>query len=406
MKTIEYYFELIDGTAKLNYPADRKFTEALQPKFYTPQWAKKVIWYQIMLDRFFNGDVANDPPNTLPWTFDFAPDKKHPSEKGKFYEVVWGRNFGGDLQGLIKKLPYLKELGITGIYLTPVFEAESYHKYNTADYRHIDDNFGMKYSAEEIERLRLETEDPETWFFTETDKLFLKFLKQAHALGIKVIIDGVFNHSGEDFFAFKDLKRNLQNSKYKDWYMVTDWEVFKRSANIGKGYVGWAGFGGLPEYAEDASGLVPGIKEHIFNISRRWLDPNGDGNPEDGIDGWRLDVPDCIKQPFWVDWCKLVKSINPEAYIVGELWSESPVWLKPELFHAQMNYPFAKLLLNFIIDESLTPTQFDQSLHKLINLYPMQVNFVQMNLLDSHDTDRLASMIYNPHRSYDKKNRL
>ncbi|MBI5573840.1 MAG: alpha-glucosidase C-terminal domain-containing protein, partial [Elusimicrobia bacterium] len=140
--------------------------------------------------------------------------------------------------------------------------------------------------------------------------------------------------------------------------------------------------------------------------TKRWMDPNNDGDPSDGIDGWRLDVPDCVKMPFWKEWSALVKKLNPEAYIVGELWTESPDWLNCELFHAQMNYPLVKLMIKFFIDKSISPSQLEKSLNELLSTYPMQVNFVQMNLLDSHDTDRIASMIYNPHREYDKRNRL
>lgn len=401
VKQIEYFFLVKDGIKQLRYP-EKFFIAEVKPKFYTPEWAKNVVWYEIMLDRFYNGEPGNDPSGSLPWRWDF--NKKHPSERGKFYEFVWGRYFGGDLQGLIKKLDYLQELGINGIYLTPVFYANSYHKYNTADYRHIDPHFGYK---EDINEIQTDTaEKPQEWKWTKTDLLFLEFLKQAHSRGIKVIIDGVFNHSGEDFWAFKDLKQKGRNSKYKDWYIITNWDVFEKQAHLGKGYVGWAGFGGLPEYAEDDNGLVKGIKEHIFAITRRWMDPNNDGDPSDGVDGWRLDVPDCIKMPFWEEWSKLVKSINPEAYIVGELWDEAPLWLNEKLFHAQMNYPLAKRIIKFVVDKGLTPSKFDQELKELFDTYPLQVNFVQMNLLDSHDTDRLVSMCYNPGRVYDKRNRL
>ncbi|MCX7716774.1 MAG: alpha amylase N-terminal ig-like domain-containing protein [Endomicrobia bacterium] len=401
MEKIEYYFLLKDIDKEVRYP-EKVFVADLKPKFYTPDWAKSAGWYQIMLDRFYDGDPANNPQNSLPWTWDF--NKQHPSEKGKFFDFVWDRYFGGDFQGLTKKLDYLQELGVNAIYLTPVFYATSYHKYNTADYRHIDPYLGYK---EDIYEIQSDTaEDMKKWKWTKTDKLFLEFIDQAHQRGMKVIIDGVFNHSGEDFWAFKDLKQKGKKSKYKDWYIITDWKIFETQAHLGKGYVGWAGFGGLPEYAEDDNGLVKGIKDHIFAITKRWMDPNGDGDPSDGIDGWRLDVPECVKMPFWEEWCKLVKSINPEAYIVGEIWDEAPLWLNEKLFHAQMNYPLAKRIVKFVIDKNLTPSQFDKQLKELFDIYPLQVNFVQMNLLDSHDTDRLASMCYNPGRAYDKRNRL
>ncbi|MEW6042236.1 MAG: alpha-amylase family glycosyl hydrolase, partial [Elusimicrobiota bacterium] len=383
---ISLSFQLKDGSKKIAYPSDEKKIEVTFKKtFPVPGWAKGCIWYQIMLERFKNGSEENDPQGTLPWTWDFS--KKAETEQGNFYSFVWGRFFGGDLQGLTEKLPYLKDLGITAIYLNPVFKSSSYQKYNTADYRHIDDHLGFILDPAEIKG---ETEDPATWKWTKTDKLFLEFLQKAHQMGFKVIIDGVFNHSGDDFWAFNDLKEKGQDSAYKNWYIVTDWNVFTKEAKNGRGYSGWAGFGGVPEFRKDQkTGLDAGVKKHILAITKRWMDPNGDSDPSDGIDGWRLDVPDCVPQTFWVDWCGLVKSINPDAYITGELWVEATDWLTPKLFHAQMNYPLAKLLIKFIADESLSPSKFDKALKELFATYPGQVNSVQMNLLDSHDTDRL-----------------
>ncbi|MEW6558221.1 MAG: glycoside hydrolase family 13 protein [Elusimicrobiota bacterium] len=394
------YFQIRDDKTLFIFPNTKNIAFELKPVFSTPDWAKGCVWYQIMLDRFANGEKLNDPKNTLPWTWDF--NKPYSTERGSFYQFVWGRFFGGDLQGLIKKLTYLKGLGVEAIYLNPVFESNSYQKYNTNDYRHIDQHFGYLTDYSQLH----ETLDPETWKWTDTDKLFLEFLKQAHSLGIKVIVDGVFNHSGENHWAFVDLKQKNEKSVYKDWFIVTNWETFRKYSNQGKGYTGWAGFGGLPEFQEDENGLIEPVKKHIFEITKRWMDPNNDGNPSDGIDGWRLDVPDCVKMPFWKEWCALVKKINPDAYIVGELWGEAPDWLTKELFHSQMNYPLVKLAIKFLVDKTLSSSQFEKSINHLLSTYPMQVNFVQLNLLDSHDTDRIASMIYNPQREYDKRNRL
>jgi len=406
---VSYRFEVKDGENIISYPlpdgktaSTKFFTASTKVKFSTPDWAKGAVWYQIMLDRFYDGEPTNNPDGTLPWSCDFS--KVHPTENGKFYDVVWGRYFGGDLQGLINKLEYLKELGVTAIYLTPVFKAPSSHKYNTADYRHIDDHLGFKGDIAEVQKL--ETDDPKTWRWTKTDQLFLDFLKKAKAMGFRVIIDGVFNHCGENFWAFEDVKKNGKKSKYADWFDIYDWDLFMREANKGKGYRGWAGFGGLPEYREDANGLVAGPKKHIFDITKRWMDPNGDGDPSDGIDGWRLDVPDNVRMPFWAEWSRLVKSINPDAYISGELWDEAPEWLNAKMFHAQMNYPFIKTTLDWLSNGRLKPSGFDSEIKRLLSLYPYQVNLVQMNLFDSHDTDRAVSMLANPGRNYDKRNRL
>ncbi len=363
--------------------------------FNTPKWAKNAIWYQIMIERFRNGSKENDPPNIVPWTHNwFDPIGR---EKEEFYDHIWDRRYGGDLQGVIEEFDYIKDLGITAIYFNPVFKAYSLHKYDAVDYRHIDDTFGFK---GDIEELKGETLDPKTWKFTKTDKLFLDFIKMCHENGIKVIIDGVFNHTGNRHWAFLDVMKNKEKSPYANWYKILSFEPFK--------YVGWAGFGGLPELNQDKNGLVPEVKQHIFNITKRWMDPNGDGDPSDGVDGWRLDVPDLIADPFWYDWRKLVKGINPESYIVAELWGHPAAHLKGDKWDAAMNYELLRRIYKFLIDteEPYTPSQFDTSLKEYLYSLPLQVIQVQQNLLSSHDIDRIASAVINPDRGVDAKNRV
>jgi len=418
IKELKYYFILIDKGKKFYYadnytgknPPSRRyyFKARLKLKFPTPDWAKGVVWYQIMVDRFRNGDKSNDPDCTIPWRWDWFKkykcekwdDKRFMDKRYGFYgwDGVWGRLYGGDLQGLMEKLDYLKDLGVGAIYLNPVFESPSHHKYDTADYRHIDDNFGFKGDNKNLK----ETLNPKTWKWTKTDKLFLKFLKKAHSMGLKVIIDGVFNHCGDRFWAFLDVKKRKKKSPYKDWFVITSWNPFQ--------YEGWGGFGGLPVYKEDENGLVKGIRDHIFDITKRWMDPNGDGDPSDGIDGWRLDVPNEVNPNFWKKWRKLVKSINPDAYITGEIWENASFWLKGEHFDAVMNYEFAKIVYKFFINTKkeykINAKEFDKALKDLLSSYPMQVNFVMQNLFDSHDTDRILSGIKNPNRHFDAKNRI
>ncbi|MBU1077280.1 MAG: alpha amylase N-terminal ig-like domain-containing protein [Spirochaetes bacterium] len=415
---LKYYFIIRDKDQKVylsvkgiqkEKPQEKDFFEADRTVLFpTPDWAKGVFWYQIMIDRFYNGNRKNDPSCVIPWRWDWY--KQYKCEEWKqdkfndkidgFYghKGVWSRFYGGDLQGLIKKLDYLKELGVGAIYLNPVFESISHHKYDATDYRHIDDNFGYKGDNKDLN----ETEDPKTWKWTKTDKLFLKFIQKAHSKGLKVIIDGVFNHAGDHFWAFQDLKKNKENSAYKDWFVVTKWDPFQ--------YEGWAGFSGLPVFKEDENGLVAGVSEHIFNITRRWMDPNKDGDPSDGIDGWRLDVPNEVDQAFWKKWRKLVKSINRNAYITGEIWGKAGAWLKGDQFDAVMNYEFTKRVYRFFIDKSkdfrMSPTEFDRSIKEMLMDHPMQVNLVMQNLMDSHDTDRILSGIMNPDRDFDSKNRL
>ncbi|PKN00559.1 MAG: hypothetical protein CVU78_00350 [Elusimicrobia bacterium HGW-Elusimicrobia-2] len=380
-----------DSLAAGEFESRNTFSDYLK----TPEWAKHVVWYQIMVDRFRNGDNSNDPTfDVLPFSWDwFNPT---PNEKNKgFYNAVWDRKFGGDLIGVKEELPYLQNLGITAVYFNPVFKSESYQKYNTADFRHIDDTF---YQKGDLLAASGETDDPATWKFTATDKYFFKFIDDAHSKGIRVIVDGVFNHSGTEMFAFEDLRMKKKASKYADWYKVSSWEPFK--------HIGWAGFGSLPEFNQDEKGLVPPVKEFIFNITRRWEKP---GVGLTGIDGWRLDVPMCVKKDFWEGWRKVVRESNPDAFSTGEIWTDASVWLNDgKTFDSVMNYEFAKLLVDYFIDKNtkISANEFDMKLRELAVRHPQQVVFVQYNLTNSHDTDRIASMIKNPDREYNTRNRL
>lgn len=387
------------------------FRSRLAMSFETPDWAKRAVWYQIFPERFRNGDPTNDPPRTVPWTHAwFKPYRPHPdrvskgsprefTETGTFYEYIFLRRYGGDLQGVREKLPYLRDLGITALYFNPLFQAESLHKYDASDYRHIDDFFGVKGS---LAKIRGETEDPETWQWSKSDLLFREFLKEAHRKGFRVILDGVFNHTGRDFWAFRDILENGKKSKYADWFDITSWDPFH--------YRAWdKDDGALPRLKhDDALGLAEPIREHIFAITRRWMDPDGDGDPRDGIDGWRLDVAGDINANFWRDWRVLVKSINPDAYIVAELWQESREWLDGQTFDAVMNYPLAERAQRFFVNQkqAIRPKEFAKQLDEILGWYPPQVNYVLQNLYNSHDTDRLASMFMNPDLEYDKANRL
>src|SRR5262249_19841818 len=309
------------------------------------------------------------------------------------------RRYGGDFQGIRERLPYLRNLGVNAIYLNPCFQAESLHKYDTADYRHIDDFFGVRDS-----RLRLQEdpEDPATWTWSDSDRLFLDFLKDAHRQGFKVILDGVFNHVGREFWAFQDVLKNKQNSKYVDWFDIKSWEPFH--------YYGWFGEdNALPRLKHsDTLGLSEPVRRHLFAITRRWMDPDGDGDPSDGIDGWRLDVAPDINAHFWRDWRTLVKSLNPEAYISAEIWNEARAVLQGDQFDAVMNYEFAKPCQRFFVNKAkaIKPSQFDKELRTALGWYAPQVNLVLQNLFDSHDTDRVASMLMNPDLEYDAANRL
>jgi len=385
-----------------------------------PQWAKDAIWYQIFPERFRNGDRSNDPtPADLemspgrewkvsPWTSDWY--KLQPWEEkfsSRFYGNVFERRYGGDIQGVIDKLDYLSDLGITAIYFNPVFDAISLHKYDASTYHHIDHTFGPDPHGDQ-ELIKGETEDPGTWKWTSADSLFLRLIKEAHRRGIKVIIDGVFNHSGTRFWAFQDVMKNQERSRYATWYDIRKWDDPSTPQNEFR-YKGWWDVKELPEFWEGDSGFVKPVWDYFFNITKRWMDPNGNGNPSDGIDGWRLDVGNEVSHLFWKRWRKHVKSINPNAYIVGEIWDDASKWLAGDEYDAVMNYPFARAMVRFFIDTDgrrLKPSDFDRELATIRKEYPGEMSYVFQNLIDSHDTDRLGSMIMNPNRKYDDQNGL
>jgi cyclomaltodextrinase len=399
-------------TLTSNNSAQLKGTKTGDNQF---QWAEGIVWYQIFPERFFNGDPDNDPTmeevphadrqpgwQIHPWTSDWY--KLQPWELNQsnyFYDVVFQRRYGGDLAGVINKLDYLKKLGIGGIYFNPVFEAKSLHKYDGSSYHHIDDNFGSNPTADKkrLEEAN-ETEDPATWIWTSADSVFLELIKEAHKRDIKIVIDGVFNHTGQAFFAFKDIRKNQANSKYANWYDVISWDNPETPENEFD-FKGWWGYKGLPELAENDSGIVHGPREYIFNATRRWLDPDGDGDPSDGIDGWRLDVASEVAKPFWIEWNALVKSINPGAITVAEIWDDAADWVNSGCFDGTMNYLFAKAAVKYFINSDSSKA-FINRMDTIQAMYKPETIPILWSMLDSHDTDRIASMIKNPGRAYDK----
>ncbi|WP_428940733.1 alpha-amylase family glycosyl hydrolase [Fontivita pretiosa] len=410
---IAYRLDLIDGTKRLAIDPDAHGV-AMQPNVHTPDWAKHAVWYQIFPERFRNGDPSNDPGDRefetlVRWQADWW--KTQPGEapgQENFYRGhgnVWRRRYGGDIQGVRQALPYLRRLGVNAIYFNPVFEGDSLHKYDATDYRHIDDNFGVKGDIP----IPGETDDPTTWQWSQSDRIFLDFVAEAHRQGFKVILDGVFNHVGRSHPFFQDVLKHGKNSRYADWFEITDWGD---GGEPGKpGGIRWKAWDGpdghLPVFRKDPhKGLAPGPYAHVMAIATRWLAP--DGEPSRGIDGWRLDVPGDIPHPFWIDFRKVVKQTKPDAYITGEIWDWAQAWLQGDQFDAVMNYRFAVACQEFFANQTkaITASEFNSRLTQMIFAYPHQVVLAQQNLFDSHDTDRLASMFVNPDLPYDAANRI
>ncbi len=442
-----YRFLVVDGDTRTVLNRDAPGSKvgshpfSVEPQaFDVPEWAADAVWYQIFPERFRNANPDNDPgvfdyEHLVGWNTDWwtvLEGETPPDETSdNFYTGtgdVWARRYGGDLQGVREKLPYLRELGVTAIYFNPIFEAESMHKYDTADFRHVDDNFGVVAHHGEHGDTEAggelsyppsfgeETDDPATWVWSPSDQVFLDFTQEAHAQGFKVVIDGVFNHVGTAHPFFQDVLEKGKESRYADWFEITDWgdpENWGKPETVGQPggiqYVAWdKPNGALPAFKKDAElGLAPGPREHIFNITKRWLDPDGDPSTDDGIDGWRLDVPGDIPHPFWKDWRKVVKETKPDAYITGEIWQWADPWLQGDEFDAVMNYQFAMPTQDFFVDEetALSVSEFNERLLEVVNRYPRPITYAQQNLMGSHDTDRLASMFVNPDRPYDGANR-
>ncbi|HLP16570.1 MAG TPA: glycoside hydrolase family 13 protein [Bacteroidota bacterium] len=301
-----------------------------------PSWVRHAIIYQIFPERFENGDRSNDPPNTQPWGT----------------KPTGGSFFGGDLEGVLNRLPYLTDLGITTIYFNPVFSASSNHKYNATDYLKIDPAFG-------------------------TNDLFKTLVDTCHKAGIRILIDGVFNHVGTAFFAFVDVKKNGAASRYAEWFNIFSYPVSDpRTPN----YEGWWGYGSLPKLMV----AHPDVQRYLFDVARYWTGL--------GIDGWRLDVPNDVPHAFWKEWRKVVRSVNPECYIVGELWQDASPWLKGDEFDATMNYRFRDACVDFFAHKTTTGVEFQKSLAATRALYSEESNDAMMNLIGSHDTERFLTM--------------
>ncbi len=399
--------------------------ELSPPDAPTPDWAKGIVWYQIFADRFRNGNRANDQTDAtvfvkpwasswrnvglLEWEFTLAMDvaegRPHDRRRSALDSAMLRRRYGGDLQGVVQKLDHLQAKGVTGLYFCPIFKSYSLHRYNAADFRHIDPVLGNAGSSPPASQHdERETADPATWTWTEADRYFLDVvLPEARKRGMRVIIDGVWNHVGTDHWAFADVRKRGPGSPYASWFDVK----FDASGQV----IAWGSWnrpnGDLPEFARDlfTQALPAEVELHVHNITRRWMDPDADGDPSDGVDGWRLDVAAEIPHEFWIDWHALVKRINPNALSIAEIWHPATAWLQGDQFDGQMNYPFAMAVIPWVRGDRNTSSDALARHLAFARSQRPEVNLVQMTLLDSHDTERITSMMLNPDRGYDNAGR-
>jgi glycosidase len=331
------------------------------------------------------------------------------------------------LQGIRHKLDYLQSLGVNALYLNPVFDSPSSHKYGAAYYHHIDCNFGPDPEGDRKIIALEDPADPATWQWTAADRLFLQLIQEIHSRGMHLIIDGVFNHVGLTFWAFQDVIKHREKSPYFEWFVIegspledlsvnTDFQELPELYAKDYGplrYKGWVT--DLPTFRQDSLGPVEPVRQHLRAVIQRWMDPNQDGNPEDGIDGWRLDVAERIQIKFWTLFGSWVREINPDAYLTGEVWWEdwwqgkmynAAPWLTNNRFDAVMNYRFGDAMFAYFINkkDKIASSKLDKRLEEVRNEYPPESLFVLQNVLGSHDSERFASALVNPGRIIDHAN--
>ncbi len=303
-----------------------------------PDWVQDAIFYQIFPDRFYNGDPANDSASFQPWGAE-------PTIRD--YQ-------GGDLRGIIRKFDYLLDLGINALYLTPIFQSAANHRYHAIDYFTIDPTLG-----------------------TLAD--FKALLDTAHRNNVRVVLDGVFNHTGRGFFAFNDLLENGQHSRYQDWYHVKKFPLDAFSEGKAENYLAWWDMKDLPKLNTKS----PAVRKYLMDVTRYWL--------EQGMDGWRLDVPAEIDDDeFWAEFAETVRRTNPEAYTVGEIWEVAPRWVGPQKFHALMHYPVRSALLD-VLANGKGVTEFAKTVEGFFDVYAREHAYAMYTTLGSHDTPRILT---------------
>ncbi len=336
----------------------------------TPAWVRDAVFYQVFPDRFAASERVHKPGALEPWD---VPPSTHGFK-------------GGDLLGIAERLPYLEDLGVNAIYLTPIFQSASNHRYHTYDYFKVDPLLGGDAALREL-------------------------LDRAHARDMRVVLDGVFNHTGRGFWPFHHILEAGGASPYRDWFHLdggvlaghrglTPYPPGDAMTGASLGYQAWWGLPALPKLNTDH----PAAREYLLTVAEHWL--------RFGIDGWRLDVPAEIDdEPFWQEFRQRCRAIRPDAYLVGEIWDVAPDWVRGDRFDALMDYPLAEAIFGFVggpsLDWGVVAAHHEYNLHvraldgpgfatrlaELLGAYDPDVVAVQLNLIGSHDTPRALTVL-------------
>lgn len=347
-----YYFKMKDLDKKENYYSEYGFSKEMtcprtqyfqfpyirrEDMIQNPDWAKSMVMYHIFPDSF-------------------ASRKEKIDQKEKEIILDSGlksvSSLGGTLKGVRENLDYIQELGANCIYLNPIFEAASYHKYDTIDYLKVDPCFGTK---EELKEL----------------------VEECHRRSMYVILDGVFNHCGSGFFAFQDVLEKGEDSEYVDWFYKLTFPIrYETPPN----YEAFA-------YVKEMPKLNTGnkkVRDYFCEVGKYWI-------REVGIDGWRLDVANEVDHEFWRAFRRAVHEEKEDVFLIGEIWEDSAAWLQGDQFDSTMNYTFSYICKEFFAEESITLKEFDEKINHMNLRYQENISLAQMNFLDTHDVPRFLS---------------
>ena len=354
-KRVMYYF-VVEGGSKEYSVFENKITPSeeadisakqffkfpwLNPSdvIRTPEWVRDTVWYQIMPDRFCRSSDSPDDDKFRPW--------------GKFSDPGWHDFFGGNLNGIKERLPYLKRLGISGIYMTPIFLSNSNHKSNTHDYKMVDPDFG-------------------------TEEELIALIEEAHSMGIRIMLDAVFNHCGDKFGPWLDVRKNGKASPYYDWFMInSDNFTDDRRPTDDARFYSFSFWPVMPKLNTNNPEVISYFTDICLHWAKIWK-----------IDGIRFDVGDEVSHTFLRSVYSALKQVSPDIFLLGEIWNDSLTWVTSKEYDSVMNYPFCSCSDNFWSVPTQNSTDFMYAINYCRSLYPSQVTNVLFNFLDTHDTDR------------------